>query len=80
MIMCLDDENIEVPQSEVRSLLEAGATCGGCDERCCPDTPTIDGKIDMCLNDHTINVSRNACEGIQTAGGTCGPCPIEEPE
>ena len=73
--MCLNDETIEVPQSEVEAMLGQGAVCGGCDERCCPDTPTVNNKIDMCLNDNTINVNRNACEGILTAGGTCGACP-----
>lgn len=72
--MCFDDETIEVPRSEVKAMLESGATCGDCDTRCCPDTPTVDGKIDMCLRGRTINVNRNACKGILNAGGTCGPC------
>ena len=70
--MCFEDETIEVPQSAVKTLLEQGATCGSCDNRCCPDE--TGDKIDMCLNGNTINVSRNACQGILTAGGTCGPC------
>lgn len=72
--LCLNGETIEVPQASVKTLLCEGAICGSCDERCCADTPIVDGKIDMCLNDNTINVSINACQGILTAGGTCGPC------
>lgn len=72
MILCIEGETIEVPQAEVKTLLAAGALCGGCDEQCCPDQ--TGEKVDMCLNGNTINVSQNACEGIKTAGGTCGPC------
>ena len=50
--------------------------CGDCEEGCCPDTPVVDGKIDMCLDGNTISVSVNACKGIKTAGGTCGACPV----
>lgn len=57
-------------------MLAQGATCGGCDERCCGDQ--TGKKVDMCLNDNTINVSRNACPGIKNAGGTCGACPEVE--
>lgn len=70
--MCYNDETISVPQDAVNTMRMQGATCGSCDERCCPDE--LGSKIDMCLNDNTINVSRNACEGILNAGGTCGPC------
>jgi hypothetical protein len=55
-------------------MLGAGAICGGCDERCCPDTERVSGKMDMCINDNTINVSENACPGLLNAGATCGPC------
>ena len=75
VILCFNDETIEVPQSAVKTLLEQGATCGSCDNRCCPDQ--TGDKIDMCLNGNTINVSRNACQGILNAGGTCGPCEEE---
>ena len=74
--MCYEDVSIEVPQASVKTMKAQGATCGGCDERCCGDEPGE--KIDMCLNDNTINVNRNACKGIKQAGGTCGPCPVEE--
>ena len=78
--MCLENETIEVPQSEVQAMLDAGAICGGCDERCCPDTPRVEGKMDMCINDNTINVNENACEGLLNAGATCGACPeVTEP-
>lgn len=50
--------------------------CNG--EDCCPDTPVVDGKIDMCLDGNTVNVSVNACKGIKQAGGTCGACVIED--
>lgn len=76
--LCFNDETIEVPQGAVKTLLEQGATCGSCDNRCCPDE--TGDKIDMCLNGNTINVSRNACKGILTAGGTCGPCEEVVPE
>ena len=78
-MMCFEDENVEVPQAEVKAMLESGATCGTCGSEpgCCPETPVVDGKIDMCLNDNTINVSVNACKGIKTAGGSCGPCAEE---
>ncbi len=72
--MCFENQTIEVTQAEVAGMLTAGAICGGCDERCCPDTDRVDGKLDMCLNDVDINVNENACPGILTAGGTCGPC------
>lgn len=72
MIMCYNDEMIEVPRAACKTLLEQGATCGSCAERCCPDE--TGEKIDMCLNGNTINVSRNACKGILNAGGACGPC------
>lgn len=77
--MCMNEETIVVPRGEVKDMLGLGATCGACDQpgECCPDTPVVDGKIDMCLNENTINVSVNACKGIKTAGGTCGPCPDE---
>jgi bacterioferritin-associated ferredoxin len=77
--MCYEGENIQVPQSEIRSMLQAGATCGTCvgQPGCCPETPVVDGKIDMCIQGKTINVSTNACKGILNAGGTCGPCPEE---
>ena len=80
--MCLNDQTIEVNDCAVEGLIAQGATLGGCDERCCPDTPTVEGKIDMCLNGNTINVNRNACEGIMQAGGTCGACPVvlDDPE
>ena len=61
-------------------MLGLGATCGACIPEppgCCPDTPVVDGKLDMCQNGHTINVSVNACEGILNSGGVCGPCPEE---
>ena len=45
---------------------------------CCPDTPVVDGKIDMCLEGNTINVSVNACKGILQAGGTCGACAVKK--
>ena len=77
VILCYNGETIEVPQAAVKTLIAQGATCGGCDEVCCPDTPVVDGKIDMCLNGQTINVSTNACKGIENAGGTCGACPID---
>ncbi|MEE9573500.1 MAG: hypothetical protein V3W20_10660 [Candidatus Neomarinimicrobiota bacterium] len=72
VILCFNDETIEVPQAAVKTLLEQGATCGSCDNRCCPSE--MGEKIDMCLNGNTINVSRNACQGILNAGGTCGAC------
>lgn len=80
--MCFENETIEVPQSEVQAMKDTGAICGGCDERCCPDTPRVEGKMDMCLNGNTINVSENACEGLLTAGAICGACSeeTEEPE
>jgi len=76
VFLCYEGETIEVPQAAVKTLIAEGATCGGCDEGCCPDTPVIDGKIDMCLNGKTINVSTNACKGIENAGGTCGACMV----
>lgn len=75
--MCFENETIEVPQADVKTMIDAGAICGGCDERCCPDTPRTEGKLDMCLQEHTVNVSENACKGLLNAGATCGPC-IEE--
>ena len=78
VILCYNDEDIEVPQAAVKEMLAQGAVCGGCDERCCSETPVVDGKIDMCLNDNTINVSVNACQGLRdSAGATCGPCEEE---
>lgn len=58
-------------------ILEDLCGCDGAD--CCPDTPVVDGKIDMCLQGHTINVAVSACKGILQAGGTCGACEIPDP-
>lgn len=77
-MMCYEDDTIEVPQAAVKTMLDQGATCGGCDERCCGEEPGE--KIDMCLNGVTINVDRSACDGIKQAGGTCGSCPVEPEE
>jgi hypothetical protein len=75
--MCYNNEDIDVPKEDVDDMLELGAICGSCATKCCPDEPTIDGKIDMCLNGNTINVNQNACKGILNAGGTCGACEEE---
>ena len=81
-MMCYEESSIEVPQSEVKAMLQAGATCGVCGSEpgCCPTTPVVDGKIEMCLQGNTISVDTHACKGIKTAGGTCGPCEAEVPE
>lgn len=79
--MCFEDENVDVPQSEVKTMLQSGATCGCCGSApgCCPTTPVVDGKIDMCTRTgRDINVSVNACKGILRSGGTCGPCEVIE--